>query len=333
MYYKLLDRPTEEMRQLLVDWGSSDELKARAAARVVVQALSLPLKQGTLRGDIIGDIYERQMFEPGQATEYPLDFISPGTEDSFSAYVVPGTGRIPERSIEADYVMVPTFMVGNSIDWPLRYAKHARWDIVGRALQALEGGFVLKNNRDGWHTIIAAAKARNLSVYDNDAPAGLFSKRLVALMETIMRRNAGGNSTSVSRGKLTDLYVSPEGKADMFAWDLTQVPDAVRTQIFTSGPLLKIVDVNIHDLDELGENQEFQKYFTSTLGASMPTDKLEIVVGLDLRNRDSFVNPVRDLPEIWEDMVLHRQNRAGMYARGEWGWGVLDNRRALIGAF
>ena len=46
---------------------------------------------------------------------------------------------------------------------------------------------------------------RNILVYDADAGAGQFTKRLVSLMKTVMRRNGGGNSVTAP-GRLTDLY-------------------------------------------------------------------------------------------------------------------------------
>jgi hypothetical protein len=83
--------------------------------------------------------------------------------------------------------------------------------VNARATQVLEAGFVKKMNDDAWHTLLAAGVDRNILVYDADAAAGQFSKRLVSLLKVVMRRNAGGNSASVKRGQLTDLYVSPEG--------------------------------------------------------------------------------------------------------------------------
>ena len=59
--------------------------------------------------------------------------------------------------------------------------------------------------------LISAGADRNVMIYDADASAGQFSKRLVSLMKVIMRRNGGGNSTSINRGELTDLYLSPRG--------------------------------------------------------------------------------------------------------------------------
>ena len=98
--------------------------------------------------------------------------------------------------------MVPTYDVGASIDYLLKYARDARWDIVGRAMDVLQGQFTKKMNDDGWHTILSAGVDRNILVYDADASSGYFSKRLVSLMKTIMRRNGGGNSTSINRGQM-----------------------------------------------------------------------------------------------------------------------------------
>lgn len=332
-------KPSPEMNQLLKQAGSiTDFDKASAARRELAKALSLPLKQGVMKGDIIAGIFEPIDFLPGTSTEFPLDFLAPGTEKEFMAYTIPNVGRIPERHIEGDYIMVPTYDVGSSIDWALKYARDARWDVVGKAMRVLEGSFVRKANNDGWHTLVAAGKGRNLVVYDDAASSGLFTKRLVALMKTVMRRNAGGNSTSINKGKLTDLYLSPEAIEDIRSWDLTQVDDVTRREIFMAGgedgdgAITRIFGVNLHDIDELGVGQEYQLYFTGTLGGSMPTDKVEIVVGLDLSNRDSFVMPVRAEVELFDDPAFHRQRRAGMYGWGEHGFSVLDSRRVLIGA-
>ena len=143
-------------------------------------------------------------------------------------------------------------------------------------------------NDDGWHTILSAGVDRNILVYDNDAANGTFSKRLVSLMKTVMRRNGGGNSSSINRGQMTDMFLSPEGIEDIRNWGVDEVD---------------------------------------------PSGDSEIVVGLDLRNTDSFVMPVRQEVQIFEDDTLHRQRRAGLYGWAEHGFAVLDNRRVLLGSF
>ena len=331
------NRPSEEFLALLRQSGDSDQNVAFAAQREFAKALELPLRKGVLVGNILGDIFETINVEAGSTTEFPLDLISPGLEGEHVAYTNPGHGRIPERSVEGDFVMIPTYSITSSIDYLLRYAREARWDIVGRAMQVMEAGFVKKMNDDGWHTIIAAGVDRNVLVYDGDATAGMFSKRPVSLMQTVMRRNSGGNSASAGRGRLTDMYVSPEALEDVRNWGLDQVDEVTRREIYTAddrgAPITRIFGVNLHDLDELGEGQEYQDFFTSELSGAVQSSDLELVVGLDQAANDSFIMPVKQTLEVFEDPTLHRQQRAGFYGFAELGFGILDNRRVILGAF
>ena len=331
------ERPSDEFISLLRKAGDSDQNVAIAAQREFAKALELPLRKGVLAGDILGNIFEVTTVEAGGTTEYPLDLISPGLEGEHIAYTNPGNGRIPERSVEGDYVAIPTYSITSSIDFLLRYAREARWDIAARAMQVMEAGFTKKMNDDGWHTILAAGVDRNILVYDGDATAGMFSKRLVSLMQTVMRRNAGGNTGSAGRGRLTDLYLSPEALEDIRNWGLDQIDEVTRREIYSApeggAPITRVFGVNLHDLDELGEGQEYQTFFTGSLSGAVQAADLELVVGLDQSSNDSFVMPVRQTLEVYEDPTLHRQQRAGFYGWAEIGFGVLDNRRVILGSF
>ena len=110
-----------------------------------------------------------------------------------------------------------------------------------------------------------------------------------------------------------------------------------RREIYTAAeggaPITRIFGVNLHDMDELGEGQEYQDFFTSELSGAVQGSDTELVVGLDQSSNDSFVMPVKAQLEIFEDPTLHRQQRAGYYGFAEIGFGVLDNRRVILGSF
>jgi hypothetical protein len=201
-------------------------------------------------------------------------------------------------------------------------------------MEVLEGSFVKKMNDDGWHTILAAGVDRNIVVYDSDANTNQFTKRLVSLMKTVMRRNGGGNSSSNNRAMLTDLYVSPESMEDIRNWGIDQIDEITRREIYTAadGTLNRVFGINLHDLDELGVGQEYQLFYSSVLGGALPGSKSEVVVGLDQSKNDTFIMPVRAEVQIFEDDTLHRQKRAGFYGWAEHGFAVLDNRRVLLGS-
>jgi hypothetical protein len=121
---------------------------------------------------------------------------------------------------------------------------------------------------------------------------------------------------------------------DIRNWGMDQVDEITRREIYTAadGTLNRVFGVNLHDLDELGEGQEYQLFFSNQLGASLAASDVELVVGLDLRKRDSFIMPIREQVQIFEDDTLHRQKRAGFYGWAEQGFAVLDNRRVILGS-
>lgn len=331
---KKIFTPNDRLNKVLKTSGSYNKEEALRATAEFAKALELPLRQGVLSGDILNGIFTAIKLETNATPEFPLDFLAPGTEKDFVAYTIPNHGYIPQRNVEGDFVMVPTFDIGASIDWNLKYARDARWDIVGRAMEVFQAQFVKKINDDGWHTILASGVDRNLVVVDSDANAGQFSKRIVSLMKTVIRRNGGGNSTSTNRGKLTDMYISPEALEDIRNWNVDQLDEVTRREIFLTedGTLNRIFGVNLHDIDELGEGQEYQLYAANQLGVTMPSNKVELIVGLDLAHNDSFVMPIREEVQVFEDDTLHRQKRAGLYGWASLGFLSADNRRILLGA-
>jgi len=330
------DKFTDEQIALLRATASDNMDEAIAAQRALAAALTEPLRQGIFDEDNLGGIYERMVLAPGAQANFQLDFVKPGEEDiNFTAVTLPKQGRIPERHVEGDELWVPTFRISNSIDWSLRYARDARFDIVKRALDVYRMGFTRKINEDGWHTLLAAADARGLVVNDPVAQNGQFTKELISKMLTAMTRNAGGNGQA---GKLTDVYLSMEAVEDIRAWDITEVDMFTRKEILQNAGtnLLNIYGVTLHPMTEYGVGQEYQLYLTGILGRAVgavdPGDA-EFAVGLDLSTNDSFVQPIRQELQTFEDPALHRQQRAGFYGWLEHGYAVLDNRRLLLATF
>lgn len=326
---------TPEMKELLVRSASPNRAEAEEASRKIAMAIELPLRQGIMSGDILNGIFESITLEPGVSPEMPLDFLSPGDEDKFVAYVVPNQGRLPEREIRSDFVTVPTYEIGSAITWLLKYAKNARWDVLKRAMEVFEAGFVKKMNDDGFHTLLAGAVDRNIVVYDADATAGQFTKRLISLLKTTMRRNGGGNSTSMNRRVLTDLFVSPEAIEDMRNWGVDQVDEVSRRELYTAadGSINRVFGVNLRDIDEFGVGQVYQTYFESTLSGSMGASDLEIVLGLDLSRNGAFVMPNRGPVEVNPYITLRENRKDGVYGTAEVGFGVLDTRYVVLGSF
>ena len=323
--------------ELIKQSGSLNKSDAFAAQQQLALAVQTPLREAVLVGDIVRGLYFPERYQPGVNPEYPIDVIAPGEEDDFMAVTNPGMGHIPEHAVEGDYVTIHTYGIQNSVDWSLRVARNGGLAVVRRAFQAFQAGFVQKLNDDGMHTLIAAGVDRNIVVYDADAANGFFTKRLVSLMKTTMSRNAGGNAASLNRGRLTDILLSVDAIEDIRNWGVDQVDDITRHNIYMSGDngsdVTRIFQVNLHGLTELGEGMRYQNFFENQLAATMPTGDVEIVIGVDVANAaDSFVMAIREEIAVYPNDGLHHQQRAGLYGWGEFGFGVLDTRRCLIGS-
>ena len=328
--------------------ASADTAVRLDAQRAMAAELQAPLRQGVFDRDNLGAIYEKQLLAPGAQANYPLDFIKPGDEDEFIAFTMPKQGRIPERHVEGDELWVPTFRIANSIDWDIRYAEEARFDVIMRAIRVYEAGFVRKINSDGWRTILGAADGRGLVVTAAGAApftgstlvptpaAGQFTKELISRMRTAMTRGAGGNGNS---GRLTDVYLSLEAMEDVRAWDVDEIDELTRREIFVSKEygLASIYGVVLHEMTEYGESQEYEAFLVTTLARAHQTVSSltlqDYCVGLDLSTMDSFVSPVRKELETYEDPTLYRQQRAGIFGWLESGYAVLDSRRCILGEF
>lgn len=331
-------RPNDKQKALLRAMASRNLVEARAATETFAKALELPLRQAILSGDVFANlpVFEVEPVDGTNSTvEYPLDIVNPGQETNFVAYTISSPGYIPQRTTQGDYVMVPTYKIANAIDWDLDIVNDARWNMVARYIEVFNFGFTKKISDDGAHTLLAAAADRNIVVSDSDASAGQFTKRLVSLMKTVMVRNGGGNSSSVNRGRLTDLVVSPEALEDIRNWNVDQVDETTRREIFLAedGTLNRIFGVNLHDWAEFGEGQEYETYLEDELGATLPGSDVEAVLGLDLSKNLGAVMPVRENVTMFDDSAnLHRYQRAGVYGWGRMGFAVLDGRMCLLGS-
>lgn len=336
-YHNSLWNPPAALVSLLkLTADENPEIRTKAQWQLA-KAIETPLRKGVLFGDVVRNIFQAMPQGPGQM-EWPLDILSPGREDEFVAYTSPGIGKIAERRVEGDYVTVPTYEITNTISWSLRYARDAGWPIIARCLEVLEGGMVKKINDDGWHVILTAAYDRNISVYDADASAGQFTKKLVSLMKTVMVRNGGGNTASMRQSALTDAFLSPESIEDVRNWGLDQVDELTRREIYVSGDdgpsVTRVFGVNLHPLREFGVGQEYQLFYTSKLGGNLEASDVELVIGVDMKNKDSFIMPVRQEPQVFPDgPESFRRGIDGYFTRGEMGFAVLDNRRVLSASY
>lgn len=352
---------TPEMNDMLVACANTDHLIAIPAQRKLIAefdkaykekrqankanqkkalkaALKEPVREFVTLGNTINGIFEEVPIGMQNDAVFQVGF-SKETAEQVVATLCSPTGRIEERRVDADEVRVETFLRENHVDTSLRMIAAARWDVVAKLWEMMYQGFDVEMSNYGWQTLIGAGISRNLLTYDDAATDGVFSKALVVRLQTAMRRNGGGNSSSVNRGQLTDLFISPEAMADIRSWSHQsgEIDYLTQREIYLapegSGAMSSIFGVRIHTLDELGVGKQYNDWFLANGGSLSGTSgKQEIVIGLDLSKNDSFVMPVRQDVQIFEDPTMHRSMRFGLYGWREYGMACLDVRRVILGA-
>lgn len=310
---------------------SPDKALAQASRDAYAQALQEPLRETLLSGNIYSDIFTIEPYPMNVKPTYMLDWVVPGTEADYVGYTIPAQGELPRKIVYGDYVEVPSYEIGASLDWNRRMPEVAGPQFLRKANSRLEQMMVKKKNDDAFHALLMAAVDRGIVVYDATAAANQFTRRLVSVMNLVMRRNAGGNSVTNAR-KLTDIYMSLEALEDTRNWGLDLIPDAIRTQIYNSDDGLKdIYGVSLHSLFELGVGQEYQDYYTNSLGGLMASGDSEICLGFDLTQEDSFVMPVNEQAVVRFD-DQERMRLQGIWVTEVFGIGILDARRLVVGS-
>ena len=93
----ILQDPGDLVKDLIKRSGSMDAKVYEPAQYELAKALEMPLRQGVLVGDVVRNLYEAMVVQPGATVEFPLDLLAPGDEANFVAFTNPGNGRIPER--------------------------------------------------------------------------------------------------------------------------------------------------------------------------------------------------------------------------------------------
>ena len=217
------------------------------------------------------------------------------------------------------------YEMSSSVDILQKYLREARVDVIMRMVDVLANSIIKKVKDDSWQTIIYAGTDRSVVFYDEHA-TGKFSKRLVSEMKMGMRRGCG-NPTSMYRGRLTDLYISPEAREDTKNWQMIGGDTGLVTQIF---------NVNLHSLEELGAGQEYQNFYENELKGTLPKGSNQICVGLDLsKGHASPFQISRPLHkskwEIFHNSELLRERKLGFDLKGQISIACINNQAVLLG--
>jgi len=373
---KLKLKETPEQIELIKAMGSKNAAASREASEAFAAFLGPVIQEVIQTAGTASQIYSDAPFNEDDNPSYPLDLYYNENEGYITVWSQHLAGGLPTSQVEGVAEMkIATYRLDSAVSWLKRYARRSRLDVVSKAIERMATEVLIKQERNAWAVILRALAEASTNVMSSGSAVA--TKHIVAsatdgkfvlddmstLMTTLKRINesfSGHTPVAPWSNGLTDLYLSPEVKAQIraFAWnplntsgaDNTSanarnqtLPDNVREEIYRNAGMQSIFGVNVHEMVELGAGRKYNTLFNSFTGSNnVPGHNSgawqssdEIIIGLD-NSRGSFIRPVARehesggtfsaLPDEQFNAYGSRVEKVGFYGFLEEGRICIDSR-------
>jgi len=358
---KIKLKNTPEQVELVKAMGSRDVSVAREASEAFAAFIGPVVSKVLMQAGTASAIYTDAPYDEDDNPSLPLDLWNDQGQDYVTVWSQNVAGGLPSSAVEGfSELKVSTYRLDSAVSFLKRYARRGRLDVISKAIERMSNEVLVKQERNAWAVVLKAlAEARTPAVGTNAGvsgghieaaqTAGTFQlsdlNNLMTLVKRINTSYAGGTTTD-SYG-LTDLFVSPEVKADIRAFAYqpftvssgtgTNLPDNVREEIYRGAGTESLYGVTIHELVELGAGAKYNALFGALRGEyAFDASNQEIAIGLDL-SKEAFIRPVARQSEtggtftvLPDDQFVARSEKTGFYGSLEEGRVCID-ARAIVG--
>ena len=354
---------TPEQVELIKAMGSKDLEVSRQATQAFAAFIGPVIQKVIYQAATAGAIYSDVNYDEDDSPSYPLDLYYNEDAGHVKVWNQSIAGGLPSSQVEGmKELKIATYRLDSAVSFLKKYARRGRLDVVGKAVERMAQEVLVKQERNAWAVILKALAEASTGGADHlvaASTAGQFGvDDLSTLMTRIKRINqsfAGGTPENAYSNGITDLYVSPEVKAEIrgFAYQpmntrgvpnsdestAVPLPDAVREEIYRNAGTQEIFGVNIVEMNEFGKSQKYNTLFDefdsgniSPDGGAFATAGEEVAVGID-NSRGAFIRPVAQQSDsgstfvaLADDQYTSRQEKMGFYGSLEEGRLCLDGR-------
>lgn len=365
---------TPEQVELIKALGSKNRLVSAEASEAFAAFLGPVIQRVILQAGTASQIYTDAPFDENDSPSYPLDLYYNELNNGYvSVWSQTLAGGLPSsQDVSAiQEVKIATYRLDSAVSINKRYARQARLDIIAKLVERMSQEVLVKQERNAWAVLLKALGEASttpqggsaLKHYISAGTAGTFKlddlNRLMIRVKRINESWAGGTPADPYSTGLTDLYVSPEIKADIraFAYNplntvggvrtagggtvtstesAIALPDGMREEIYRNAGMQEIYGVNIVELIELGNSKKYNILFDSYISDSFDPSTQQILVGVD-NSKGALIRPVATNSETGsqfnvqpDDQFLQRSDKSGFYGSMEEGRICID-ARALSG--
>lgn len=382
---------TPEQIELIKAMGSKNSAVAREATEAIAAFLAPVIKKVLMTAGTVSTIYRDVEFDEDSDPSIPLDLFYNEGAGYVTVWTQSQAGGLPTSQVEGmKEVKFGTYRLDSAVSFNKKYARKSRLDVVSKAIERMVNEVLVKQERNGWavvlkalaeaYTPVLAGTSTPVATYGHTiaasatgAGSGNFTlqdlNNLIVRIKRINESYSGNTPVQPYSHGITDLYVSPEIKAQIraFAYQpirtdsasaLTRgdqfLSDNLRDEIWRNAGMQSIYGVNIVELIEFGTNQKYNTLFNAFAASSNAASQVQgsnssanwtnaaiqqICVGVD-NTRGAFVRPVSVqaesggtfsvLPDGQFDMYGSRVQKVGFYGFLEEGRVCLD-ARAIVG--
>jgi hypothetical protein len=364
---------TPEQIELIKAMGSKNATVAREATEAVAAFLGPVIKEVLKTAGTAARIYKDIEFDEDSDPSIPLDlFYNEGT-GYVTVWSQNVAGGMPTSQTEGvKELKFGTYRIDSAVSFNKKYARKSRLDVVSKSIEKMVQEVLIRQERNAWAVILKAlAEAATTTVNTVPGASGKTVKHIIPattadvfvlkdlnnLLTRIKRINesfSGNTPVQPYSNGITDLYVSPEIKAQVRAFTFASLdtsvgntaqylPEDLKMNIWNQGGMQSIFGINLVEMIEFGDGQKYNTLFNQfTAGQSVPgsnsgawqaTD--QILVGVD-NTRGVFLRPVSRsaesggtfnvLPDGQFEMYGSRVEKVGFYGFLEEGRLCLDAR-------
>jgi hypothetical protein len=335
---------TPEQVELIKAMGSKNSAVAREATEAIAAFLAPVVKKVLLTAGTASTVYRDVEFDEDSDPSIPLDLFYNEGAGYVTVWSQTQAGGLPTSQVEGmKEVKFGTYRLDSAVSFNKKYARKSRLDVVSKAIERMVNEVLVKQERNAWAVILKALAEASTPIYAGAAgtTAATYQhtinsvalkkfllqdlNNLIVRIKRINESYSGNTPIQPYSHGITDLYVSPEVKAQIRAFAYNPIAtdgsadslaktqflsDNLRDEIFKSAGMQSIYGVNIVELVEFGLSQKYNTLFgtftnaTNQNGGSgvydtdpgdggkwTSTSGSQICVGID-NTRGAYVRPV-----------------------------------------
>lgn len=346
---------TPEQEALVKAMGSNNSAEAKEAQEAFAAFLGPVVAQVINQASTATSVYVDAPYDADDSPSFPLDLYYNESDNYFSVISQNIAGGLPSSQdvFAGQELKMAPYRLDSAVSFLKKYARRGRLNVVAKAVEKMAQEVLVKQERNAWAVILKAAAdgSTNGTAHTIDTGAGTsFELDFLNQMMTRMRRlnQSFANGTPAdgfSRG-LTDLYISPEVMENIRSFSYqalggstggaanTDLPDAVRTELYKAAGTGSIFGVNLVELIELGKNKKYTQLFDTLSGGTVSASTDDIAVGIDA-SKGAFIRAIAEqdnstFTALADDQFSSRSEKIGFYGHLEEARVCVDTRAVVV---